>query len=409
MTGSIDVPPSHDDLVRELRQLREKGLIRLRHLDLPALAAAAQQAAGPDGAVSGPLAVELLLRRAVDALGGDTWGTAAEYLFGLVRGTLGWRTRDLRDRAAREYGVTPETFRKEPESLLIGRIADEILLLAVTGPAGRGEVHRPDATSTVREQLVQALRGVVAAPELTRGAPSGPDPTPTTARTFGPFGYPFGPATVSVTLHAGPIEELSGVDVVVSSENTLLEPAKPFKSSLSGRLRNAAAIKDAAGTVVQDVLALELAAWVRQHGRAGLPIEAGRVVPTSSGALADRGIRRIYHAAVVTPRAASNDYDVDPESLGRAVHSCLALAREERSQVEPPLTSISFPLFGAGRGGLDPAASFTWIWTALAREMRVDPSWALHLTVLNLSQAATVLNGLLEALPTPGPTSGRQP
>ena len=118
--GTQQQPPEHEELVRELKLLRERGIWRLRRLSLPALDAAARAArlaTEPDDA----RAIELLLRRAVDTLGDEEPGQAAPYLFGLVQGTAGRRPTDLRERAARCYGLSPETFREEPERLLIDR------------------------------------------------------------------------------------------------------------------------------------------------------------------------------------------------------------------------------------------------------------------------------------------------
>lgn len=359
--------PEHGELVRDLKVLREKGLLRLRSLDLQALQAAAEavgEAAYPGG--YDPPAIENLLRKAVETLGGDEMGEAAEYLFGLVQGTVGWKPTDLRQRAASIYHLSPESFRKQPEQLLIARVADEILRLCARAPL-------PAA--------------------LPRQSP--PDPAAVELGRHGPFALPIGAGTVPFLLHVGPVELLAGIDVVVSSENTHLEMAKPFKGSFSGALRSAAARRDASGGIVDDVLARELAAWCREHGRPGLPVAPGTVVPTSSGALAVRGIRRIYHAAVVSPREGTNEYDVDGQAILRAVRNALALARQERGAFDPPLRSVCLPLFGAGRGGIDSTLSFAWIWAALQEELGADNSWEIHISTLRPDQAAMVLRKLL--------------
>lgn len=161
--------PSHDDLVAELKVVREKGVIRLRALSLPALQAAARASGESGSEHHDPPAIEALLRNAVARLGGDTIGEAAEYLFGLVRGSMGWKPKDLRERAASFYNITSESFRKEPERLIIHRIAEEILLLCraqeadglahglTRGPAPApvisevvADVRRPDEISALR-------------------------------------------------------------------------------------------------------------------------------------------------------------------------------------------------------------------------------------------------------------------
>jgi hypothetical protein len=120
--------PTHEDLVTDLKLLREKGLIRLRSLRLLALQRAAVACGESESEQHDPPAIESLLRRAVDQLDGEM-GEACGYLFGLVPGTRGWKPKDLRERAASLYNQQPETFRKEPEQLHIGQVAEEILKL----------------------------------------------------------------------------------------------------------------------------------------------------------------------------------------------------------------------------------------------------------------------------------------
>jgi hypothetical protein len=120
--------PGYDDLVADLRLLREKGLLRLRGLRLPALQRAARACGESEQDAHDPPAIETMLRRAVEQLGGEL-GEACGYLFGLVPGTRGWRPGDLRKEAARVYGMQPDTFRKEPEQLHIGQVAEQILRL----------------------------------------------------------------------------------------------------------------------------------------------------------------------------------------------------------------------------------------------------------------------------------------
>lgn len=120
--------PSYDDLVTDLKVLREKGLIRLRTLHLPALQQAARACGESEREQHDPPAIETMLRRAVEQLGGEL-GEACGYLFGLVPGTRGWKPTDLRERAASLYNMQPETFRKEPEQLHVGQVAEEVLKL----------------------------------------------------------------------------------------------------------------------------------------------------------------------------------------------------------------------------------------------------------------------------------------
>src|SRR5690349_5060564 len=124
-----DPLPTHAGLVADLRVLRERGPWKLRNLSLPSLAAAAASAFAHEDERTRTADQERSQRAAVAGPGDEEPGVAAQSLFGLVQGTAGRRPSDLRERAAREFGLSPETFRKDRERALLARIADEILLL----------------------------------------------------------------------------------------------------------------------------------------------------------------------------------------------------------------------------------------------------------------------------------------
>jgi O-acetyl-ADP-ribose deacetylase (regulator of RNase III) len=190
------------------------------------------------------------------------------------------------------------------------------------------------------------------------------------------------------TLHVSPIELLRDIDILVSSENVYLEMSKTFRRTVSGALRLAAAVRDGSGEITDDVLVRELAGWLHTHGRPGLPVRTGTVVPTPPGALASRGVRRIYHAAVAAPDG--DGYRVQGEIIARAVSECFAVARAERDRYEPGLSSICFPLLGAGHGGLPPAVSARWLRWAIRDELAHDPGWQVHVVIHNRETAEAV-------------------
>jgi O-acetyl-ADP-ribose deacetylase (regulator of RNase III) len=363
--GATPEPPSVADVVADLRLLRERGLVRIRHTELAALrcALSLSPAVPPEGAESsGVRAIEALLRAAVANLGGGQLGTAAEHTFGLNRGGRDRPAQDRRRRAAQEYGVSQERFRKHHERVVIEQVAEEILELC---QPSAGRAH-----------------GDVAQPELAREI-----------RMEGRCGA----ARFPVTVHVEPVELLRDVDVVVAPANVYLEMPQPYKASVSAALRRAAARRGPDGAIVADDLANELRSWVSRNGRPGMPVTAGSVAVTSAGALSEQGIRRIYHAAVATPRPGTNDYDVVPTAITQAVHAAFAMARDERPRFTPPLNSLGFPLLGAGRGGLDPAASFAWIWAALEREIPRDNTWAIHFITHQRATAEVIVAGISRA------------
>ncbi|MES4902511.1 MULTISPECIES: Appr-1-p processing protein [unclassified Streptomyces] len=378
--------PTYDQLLNELKNIRRPGLADLRRTDRPALRAAALAGGFCDGPDDAPAGIEALLKEAVRRLGENgVLGRAAAHTFGLLPDRRGDPASDRRKLAAAVYGVSTEGFRKRQEREVMEQLAEAVLTvlrerLGLPGgqpPAGPppsegpGGLSGPGGPGGLSGQSGPGGQGGPRGP-VRQGGGAGQEPplrvdgVPVDARS-------------TLTVHVSPIELLRDIEVLVSSENVYLEMSKTFRPTVSGALRLAAAVRDPAGEIVEDVLARELAAWLRAHGRPGLPVRPGTVVPTSPGALAARGVRRIYHAAVAMPE--EDTYHVRPESIARAVGACFALARAERDRYQPALSSICFPLLGAGRGGLSPAVSATWLRWAIRDELARDAHWRVHLVV----------------------------
>ncbi|WP_416977614.1 Appr-1-p processing protein [Streptomyces sp. T028] len=347
--------PDRADLVRELRQLRRGGLPALQALVPEALRAATLHAGYARGEEDLADGAERLLRAAAERLGTDDLiGRAAQCTFGLLPGRRGDPAADRRRAAALVYGVTSERFRHSQERQVVEQLAGAVLAEA-REPAGRPPRAAPPGAGT--------------APAVSR-----PVVVPRT-------GLPGRAGSRPVTVHLSPIELLRDIDILVSSENVHLEMSKSFRPTVSGALRRSAAVGCAADGPVADVLADELAAWVR--ARPGvLPLRPGTVVPTGAGALAERGVRRVYHAAVAVPDGLA--YRVDPQHIATAVAACFARARQERADGEradggPALRSICFPLLGAGRGGLERRISAEWLRWAIEDALTADPDWSVHI------------------------------
>lgn len=120
------IRPTLLELVADLRVLREKGLGRLSRLDLPALTTAAQLTGDLHPGTEASVAVENLLGRAVADLGDGAAGRVAVALMGLRPDLRGANPTDLRREAARVWGITADSFRKDPERSVIDQIAQQI-------------------------------------------------------------------------------------------------------------------------------------------------------------------------------------------------------------------------------------------------------------------------------------------
>jgi hypothetical protein len=354
--------PTLDEIIVELRILRERGLVRLRHTDLENLGRAAGRAALASAVGGGPGAVEAMVRAAVENLGGGDLGGAASATFGLGRGERDMVAQDRRRRAALIYGVSVERFRKHHERIVLEQVGEEILKLCMTSDTP----GRPHSVRAELDQQIQLLGRI------------GNDRFP-------------------IVVHIEPVELLSDVDILVVPENIYLQLPQYFKSSVSAAVRRAAAVKSADGEVVTDVIGEELTAWMRRHGRVGLPVAPGTVAAVAPGQMANQRIRRIYHAAIAVPIPGTNHYDIEPAAIVGSVHNVFSLARAERDSFKPALSSLAFPLLGAGRGGLDPVTSFTWLWAALEREARDERPWTIHFVTRRRSSAELIVAKLAAA------------
>ncbi len=115
MLGTVaEFPIQVADIVADLRLIRERGLVRIRHTELPSLRLAASRTHVVPACDHGPRAIEALLRAAVENLGGGQLASAAAYTFGLNRGGRDRAAPDRRRRAAQEYGVSRRCARTLP-------------------------------------------------------------------------------------------------------------------------------------------------------------------------------------------------------------------------------------------------------------------------------------------------------
>ncbi|OXY96910.1 hypothetical protein [Streptomyces diastatochromogenes] len=346
--------PDHASLLRELKEVRRAGLVRLRGRELPALESVAQTVTAP-GARAPGAAVETLLRLAVTRLDAGTLRTAAEYTLGLAQGTRDWPASSRRARAASVYGVSVERFRKDHEVMVLGQVAEHVLRLAAEAAAEPGAVVAEEGVGTHRTVRVRA-----------------------------------GERPVTLTLHVHPVDLLRDVDVVVSPSNVHFALPERYKSSVAASLRRAASVRGVTGDVLDDPVHDELTKWASRHGTSGRAVLPGTVAATGAGALAGQGVRRIYHAAVAVPRAGTNDYDVLPSDITRAASRALAVLAEEHDRFDPPLRSVCFPLLGSGRGGLPYDVSLAALWAAVEAELARGAGWDVHFVVRTPAAAALV-------------------
>lgn len=123
------VVPRHGEIIQDLALWRERGVLRLRELDLPALRQVAlccgevrnsRQAAEPS-------VVTAMVRSALAPIAESVTGRASLILLGLDPTTFDLAPHLLREDAAEVYGVSVARFRRDPQKLVLSLVADRLL------------------------------------------------------------------------------------------------------------------------------------------------------------------------------------------------------------------------------------------------------------------------------------------
>lgn len=204
-----------------------------------------------------------------------------------------------------------------------------------------------------------------------------------------------------IEILCGSIENLSDIDVVVSSENTDLQMARYYDTSMSGLLRYLDATKGMDGHVRDDNLNTTLLRTITEE-QVKLPVGAGAVIPSPTTELAKRGIRFVFHLASVKGTPGEGYHSV-LDRLDRAVAN--AYERFGELSAEHRLSSMLFPVLGAGTAKRDPEEATHALLEAVHTQMRRHPeckvTYLLALTASHrdgLRKAADAL-GLAEAEP----------
>ncbi|BBH69568.1 hypothetical protein ACTI_62530 [Actinoplanes sp. OR16] len=201
-----------------------------------------------------------------------------------------------------------------------------------------------------------------------------------------------GPSCV-IGIRPGRILRVHDADIWVNSENTDMEMARFNEFSISGIIRYHGARRDAAGHVVQDTIAGELAGAVGGHR----PVAPGAAFVTGPGALAGtHAVRRIIHVAAVQGEPGAGFRQV--RQVGACVANALALA-ERLAADDPGIRTILFPLLGAGMAGSSVPGTAAELVAAAVDHLESTP--ATHLTGIRfLAYRDTEQAALAEALST---------
>ncbi|MFL9655148.1 macro domain-containing protein [Streptomyces sp. PB17] len=174
----------------------------------------------------------------------------------------------------------------------------------------------------------------------------------------------------------GNLANVLGTDVWVNPENTRMEMSRVTEHTISATIRYHGGRRDAAGHMVHDTIALELAELMKGQAQ----VAAGQVLVTGAGELAEsHQVRRIVHVAAVEGEPASGFRQV--MDLGRCVRNILTEVERLNTGGEE-LRSVVLPLLGTGDGNSDLSRTAEALAEAVVGYFRAHPDSAVRTVCL---------------------------
>ena len=145
---------------------------------------------------------------------------------------------------------------------------------------------------------------------------------------------------IAIGLVTGDIQNVTGVDVWVNSENTNMQMARPFENSISGVIRYLGAEKDEEnGQISKDTMVDEL--QKKMNNRTS--VDPATVLVTMSGAMKkSHGVERIFHVAANYGQVGQGYIPID--NVANCIVNALNALKECGDAQEGKLRSILFPL-----------------------------------------------------------------
>jgi O-acetyl-ADP-ribose deacetylase (regulator of RNase III) len=151
-----------------------------------------------------------------------------------------------------------------------------------------------------------------------------------------------------VGLIGGNLADVRGVSVWVNSENTDMQMSRYYEPTVSGTIRYHGAKKGADGRVKDDLLADDLAAWMRKHKHTS--VLPGTVIRTIPGELTKYGVKFVLHVAAVHATPGRGYHPVN-DLRGCVTNVLRKLDEQKQSDFGRGRPSILLPLLGTGAGG----------------------------------------------------------
>jgi predicted nucleotide-binding protein/O-acetyl-ADP-ribose deacetylase (regulator of RNase III) len=164
------------------------------------------------------------------------------------------------------------------------------------------------------------------------------------------FSLPSNPER-TIKVITGSLRDIRDVDVIVSSENTDLQPSRYYDPTMSGTLRYLDAEKNEFDLRVTRDAYLDSLEAAKLKADVRVPVQPGAVIVAPTTGLRQQHVKYVFHAATVQG-AIETGYSAREDVIDQAIRNCFRRF-SDLCKIEI-LHTILLPVFGGGTGGLGP-------------------------------------------------------
>ncbi len=190
----------------------------------------------------------------------------------------------------------------------------------------------------------------------------------------------------NVCCFLGSVENISDIDVVVTSENTNLDLGSISGTSVSGRIRKMAASFDEKNTLVRDNLNDFITAWKKKHGLG--PFTKGRCIVSPSFNAEQHGIKSIVHAIAIEKNA-GKPANIEFSAIKDIVKYSI------KHTLDSNYNSVFIPVFGLGSGQVEQEDAINYTVDAIKASLEnIDKNITIYIGVYKTDDSFALIKQL---------------
>lgn len=190
----------------------------------------------------------------------------------------------------------------------------------------------------------------------------------------------------NVCCFLGSVENISDIDVVVTSENTNLDLGSISGTSVSGRIRKMAASFDDKNTLVSDHLDDFITDWKKRHGLG--PFTKGRCIVSPSFNAKQNGIKSIVHAIAIEKNA-GKPANIDSSAIKTIVNFSI------HHTLNNSYNSVFIPVFGLGSGQVEQEDAINYTLDAIKSSLdNIDKGITVYIGVYKTDDSFALIKQL---------------